>query len=61
MRLNRLKRSEVDIEKILVRLPADVKAWLENECAKNLTSYSSQMTLILRDRMGRQDDRVVVL
>jgi hypothetical protein len=44
----------IEVQKILVRLPSDVKAWLQAECAKNLTSYSSQVTIVLRDKMGAQ-------
>jgi len=43
-----------EVQKILVRLPTDVKRWLESECSRNLTSFSSQLTLILRDRMDVQ-------
>lgn len=47
------KRSE-DAEKILVRVPSEVKRWLESECDRNLTSFSSQVTLILRARMDQE-------
>ena len=47
--------SKRQAQKILVRVPADVKQWLEDECARNLTSFSSQVTLILRARMERQE------
>jgi len=36
-----------------MRVPIDVRRWLESECVKNLTSLSSQMTLILRDKMDQ--------
>jgi len=49
------KRSD-DVQKILVRVPGDVKEWLERECTKNLTSYSSEVTLTLRARMERQEE-----
>ena len=54
--MNAIKARSEGVEKILVRLPGDVKQWLEGECARNLTSYSSQVTLILRARMDRQEE-----
>jgi len=43
------QRSE-GVQKILVRVPGDVKQWLERECERNLTSFSSEVTLTLRAR-----------
>jgi hypothetical protein len=45
------KRS-CEVSRVLVRLPVDVRQWLEVQCVKNLTSLSSQLTLICRDRMS---------
>lgn len=49
-----MKRSP-SVQTILVRLPLDVQQWLKEQCAHNLTSYSSQLTLILRDKMSDQE------
>jgi len=49
------QRSE-DVQKILIRVPGDVKEWLNRECARNLTSFSSEVTLTLRARMERQEE-----
>jgi len=42
------------VQAILVRLPPDVQRWLKEQCSRNLTSCSSQFTIILRDKMGDQ-------
>ena len=42
---------ETDAVKILVRLPADVKKWLEGQAAYNLSSQSSEVVRALRSRM----------
>lgn len=44
-----------DVDAVLVRLPPDVKRWLTTLCNRNLTSYSSQLTIILRAKMDRKD------
>lgn len=36
-----------------VMLPADVKAWLEAEAAKNVRSQGAEIVFILRDHMAR--------
>jgi hypothetical protein len=51
------KRSD-NVQKILVRLPGDVKRWLEDTCAHNLTSYSSEVTMTLRARMDAESEKV---
>jgi hypothetical protein len=53
------KRSEV--EKMLIRLPADVAQWLKEKCARNLTSYSAEVTMALRLLIDSEaSDRPVV-
>jgi hypothetical protein len=46
-------RSE-DVQKLLIRVPGEVKRWLEGECARNLTSFSFEVTLTLRARMDAE-------
>lgn len=44
-----MKRGEVSA--FPVRVPVDVRQWLEQECARNTTSLSAQIVIILRARM----------
>jgi hypothetical protein len=52
------QRSE-DVQKILIRVPGEVKRWLEGECTRNLTSFSSEVTLTLRARMDAESGKAV--
>jgi macrodomain Ter protein organizer (MatP/YcbG family) len=36
---------------LLVRLPADVKTWLEAEAARNLSTQTSEVVRAVRQRM----------
>jgi hypothetical protein len=45
---------------LLVRLPGDIKAWLESEAAYNGASQNSEIIRSLRARMERQPERVAV-
>jgi len=36
---------------VLVRLPLDVKRWLEREAARNACSQNSEVVRCIRDRM----------
>ncbi len=38
-----------------MNLPADVKAWLEREAARNFRSQGAEVTAGLRERMERQE------
>jgi hypothetical protein len=40
--------------KFQLRLPEDVKAWLESDAARNDRSMNGQVVAILRERMNRQ-------
>lgn len=42
-----------EMPKIIVRLPADVKAWLAMQSAENASSQSSEVVRALRERMAR--------
>jgi hypothetical protein len=42
---------------LLLRLPKDVKAWLESEAAYNGASQNSEIIRSLRARMERQPER----
>lgn len=42
---------------VLVRLPADVKAWLENEARKTLASQNSEIVRCIRARMEAEPSR----
>lgn len=45
-----------EAERVLVRLPRDVKAWIEHEAARNGASQNSEIVRAIRARMdGRQE------
>lgn len=48
-----MKRSEVST--FPLRVPVDVRRWLEQQCARNTTSLSAEVTIILRARMDLQE------
>jgi hypothetical protein len=39
--------------KLMVRLPADVKEWLEAQAARNAASQASEIVRAVRERMER--------
>jgi hypothetical protein len=43
---------------LLVRLPIDVKAWIESEAAYNGASQNSEIIRSLRARMEKQPERI---
>jgi hypothetical protein len=43
--------SEQPPMKMLVRIPADIKRWLESEAKRNLSSQASEIVRSLRVRM----------
>jgi hypothetical protein len=43
---------------LLLRLPRDVKAWLESEAAYNGASQNSEIIRSIRARMEKQPERV---
>ncbi len=43
---------------LLVRLPRDIKAWLESEAAYNGASQNSEIIRSLRARMEKQPERI---
>ena len=43
---------------LLVRLPKDVKAWLESEATYNGASQNSEIIRSIRARMEKQPERV---
>ena len=47
-----------DAERLLVRLPRDVKTWLESEAAYNGASQNSEIIRSLRARMEKQPERI---
>jgi predicted transcriptional regulator len=47
--------------KVLIRVPEDVKKWLEREAERNLSSQSSEAVRALRARMeSEQQQRAAV-
>jgi Arc/MetJ-type ribon-helix-helix transcriptional regulator len=47
---------EVQMKRILVRLPDDVREWLREQCSKNASSHSSEVVRALRERMRSEKD-----
>jgi hypothetical protein len=41
--------------KILVRVPADVKAWLASEACRNASSQTSEVVRAIRERMEHRE------
>jgi hypothetical protein len=52
-------RSERETVAVLVRLPPDVKRWLEREAARNAGSQNSEIIRCIRDRMDGRHQMVV--
>ncbi|MGN7124044.1 hypothetical protein [Methylorubrum thiocyanatum] len=42
-----------DWPKLMLRLPPDLKAWLEGQAAKHATSQNSEIVRSIRERMDR--------
>jgi hypothetical protein len=42
-----------DFIQLPIRFPQDVKAWIEEQAAKNGSSQNSEVIRALRERMGR--------
>lgn len=42
-----------NVARICVRLPHDVKGWLEEQAHQNLSSQTSEIVRAIRERMGR--------
>jgi hypothetical protein len=51
------KRS--DVAEMQVRLPPDVKGWLEQEAARNWTSQNSEIIRAVRSRMDTEPPKKV--
>jgi hypothetical protein len=45
------------VSKLLVRMPADVKEWLENQAERNLSSQGSEIVRAIRCRMDSEQAR----
>lgn len=43
-----------EIKQVPVRFPADVKAWLMNQAARNGSSQNSEVIRAVRERMDRE-------
>jgi hypothetical protein len=41
--------------KMLIRVPRDIKAWLEQEARRNLSSQASEIVRSVRERMEREE------
>jgi hypothetical protein len=45
-------------KKMLIRMPADVKSWLETESQRNASSQASEVVRSVRARMEREREKV---
>jgi hypothetical protein len=45
----------VDRAEMMVRMPKDVKTWLEKEAARTGASQNSEIVRLLRDRMDQSE------
>jgi hypothetical protein len=50
--------SKQETQSLLLRLPKDIKVWLESEAAYNGASQNSEIIRSLRARMEKQPERV---
>jgi hypothetical protein len=48
-----VKMQSRTMSKLMVRLPADVKEWLETQAARNAASQASEIVRAVRERMER--------
>ena len=61
----RANRSDIEMaaeqstKMLLVRLPEDVKAWLQTEAARNLSTQTSEVVRAVRQRMDAEGAQVV--
>ena len=46
---------------VRIRLPNDLKAWVEKEAKKNLRSVNAEVVFVLRDRMAEQQPSTLVM
>ena len=51
--------SEAETVKQLIRLPKDVKQWLERESARNVSTQTAEVVRSVRERMQREQTRAM--
>lgn len=44
-----------------IRLPVDVKSWLEHEAEKNLRTQNAEIVMAIRSRMATTGDEIGVM
>jgi hypothetical protein len=49
--------TEQEPAKMLIRVPRDIKRWLELEARRNLSSQASEIVRSVRERKERQEQR----
>lgn len=50
-------KQEQAVTKMLIRMPQDLKTWLEREAARNLSSQGSEIVRALRYRMESESEQ----
>jgi hypothetical protein len=51
--MEKLMSKSDSFHKLTLRLPSDVKEWLEKQTIRNASSYASEVVRAVRDRMER--------
>jgi hypothetical protein len=49
--------TEQEYQKMLIRVPRDLKTWLEQEARRNLSSQASEIVRSVRERKERSGNR----
>jgi hypothetical protein len=50
-------KEEIETTRLLLRLPREVKVWLEGQAARTLASQNSEVLRCIRERMDRESSR----
>jgi hypothetical protein len=46
--------NQAQVAKMTVKIPPDVRQWLEAQAAYNVTSMTAEVIKVIRDRMARE-------
>jgi hypothetical protein len=49
--------NQPQVVKMLIKLPGDVREWLEGQAARNISSMNAEVVRSLRDRMDQDEQR----
>lgn len=51
-----METSIVDVKQLPLRIPADLKAWIEDQAERNGSSQNSEIIRAIRERMDRVNE-----